>query len=42
MNRNNKKDILLAMIRKGAPMTFSQQARLVLSLATPAIQSVPA
>ena len=25
MNRNNKKDILLAMIRKGAPMTFSQQ-----------------
>ena len=37
MNRNNKKDILLAMIRKGAPMTFSQQARLVLSLATPAI-----
>lgn len=37
MKINNQKDKLLSMIRKGKPMTLGQQARLVLSLATPAI-----
>lgn len=37
MKLNNHKDQLLAMIRQGSPMTMGQQARLVLSLATPAI-----
>lgn len=33
----NKKDELLALIRQNKPMSFTQQARLVLSLSTPAI-----
>ena len=37
MKHDNRKDQLLAMIRQGRAMTFGQQARLVLSLATPAI-----
>ena len=37
MKINKQKDQLLAMIRKGKPMTLGEQARLVLSLATPAI-----
>ena len=37
MKINKQKDKLLSMIRKGKPMTLGQQARLVLSLATPAI-----
>ena len=37
MNNSNHKDQLLAMIRQGSDMTLGQQARLVLSLATPAI-----
>lgn len=37
MKLNNQKDQLLAMIRQGQSMTLGQQARLVLSLATPAI-----
>ena len=37
MKINKQKDQLLSMIRKGKPMTLGQQARLVLSLATPAI-----
>lgn len=37
MKRNSQKDQLLSMIRQGKPMTLGQQARLVMSLATPAI-----
>ncbi len=37
MKINKQKDQLLAMIRKGKPMTLGEQAHLVLSLATPAI-----
>lgn len=37
MKLNNQKDRLLSMIRLGKPMTLGDQARLVLSLATPAI-----
>ena len=37
MKINKQKDQLLSMIRKGKPMTLGEQARLVLSLATPAI-----
>lgn len=37
MKLNNQKDKLLSMIRQGTPMTLGEQARLVLSLATPAI-----
>ena len=37
MKLNNQKDRLLSMIRHGKPMTLGEQARLVLSLATPAI-----
>ena len=37
MKLNNQKDQLLSMIRHGKAMTLGQQARLVLSLATPAI-----
>ena len=37
MKRNSHKDQLLSMIRQGKPMTLGQQARLVMSLATPAI-----
>ena len=37
MKLTNQKDQLLSMIRQGKAMTLGQQARLVLSLATPAI-----
>ena len=37
MKINKQKDQLLCMIRNNKPMTLGQQARLVLSLATPAI-----
>ena len=37
MKLNSQKDQLLSMIRQGKAMTLGQQARLVLSLATPAI-----
>ena len=37
MKINKQKDQLLSMIRTGTPMTLGEQARLVLSLATPAI-----
>ena len=37
MKPDNRKDQLLSKIRQGQPMTLGEQARLVLSLATPAI-----
>ena len=37
MKTSSKKDQLLLMIRQGHTMTLGQQARLVLSLSTPAI-----
>lgn len=37
MKSDKKKDALLSMIRQGKPMTFGEQARLVMLLATPAI-----
>lgn len=37
MKSDKKKDALLMMIRQGKPMTFGEQARLVMLLATPAI-----